>query len=95
MTKCVCIEGVISANEIGALSATNADEKIEKDMITGQPGTRWPCSKRCRVHRKEQKMNTYCALCCELVFMDVQGTTLCESEDSSNHSFQRGETEVW
>lgn len=49
MTKCVHIGGTIFPNEIVDLAATKADEKIEKYMITGQSGARWPCSKRCKV----------------------------------------------
>lgn len=50
MNKCVCKQGVISPNEIGGLSAPKADESTEKDMITGQLRTRWPCPKRGRLH---------------------------------------------
>lgn len=46
MTKCDCMEGVIFPNEIGDLSATKVDEKIEKDRITSQSGTSKPRSKR-------------------------------------------------
>lgn len=53
VTECVCKEEVISPSVIGDLSATKAGESPEKDMITGQSGTRWPCPKR--VHRKPKK----------------------------------------
>lgn len=46
MTKYVHIGGVIFPNETVDLSATKTDEKIEKNMTTGQSGTRWPYSKR-------------------------------------------------
>ena len=52
MTRYVCKEGFISPNEIGDLLATEAGKSTEKELITGQSGTRWPCSKRCTVHIK-------------------------------------------